>query len=197
VLSRRFHRGRANSWRTRGSPPRSSSRKMTSPGPAGAFLCSRFLAGCVGQLNDNAAIEERLSYGSRAAASPEGASSPVCRSPVSRPAASGRGPHDSTLSAGVLIKLPCRCVSMLPPRLGIIEPCLPSPANMPPAVPAGCTKSSRQSLKLRVQTRGAFMQPAECQPFVRTAGCTGCGWYGIGTQYSKPHVHASGVVSSL
>src|SRR5215469_9716942 len=32
------------------------------------------------------------------------------------------------------------------------------------------------------------------QPFVRTAA--GLGWYGIGIQYSKPHVQASAVVSS-
>ena len=36
---------------------------------------------------------------------------------------------------------------------------------------------------------------AEYQPFARTVPVAGCGWFGIGTQYSKPQVHASAVVS--
>jgi hypothetical protein len=34
---------------------------------------------------------------------------------------------------------------------------------------------------------------ADHHPFARAAA--GCGWYGIGSQYNKPHVQASGVVS--
>ena len=41
----------------------------------------------------------------------------------------------STLCISVFIKRPCRCVSVPAPGLGIIEPCLPSPAKAPPSGP--------------------------------------------------------------
>jgi ATP-dependent DNA ligase len=50
----------------------------------------------------------------------------------------GRGHtvRDSTLAAAVPIKSArCRCVSVPAPGLGIIEPCLPSPAKAPPSGP--------------------------------------------------------------
>src|SRR5262249_23791671 len=53
---------------------------------------------------------------------------------VLKPPASGRGSLFSTLSAVVLIKCPCRCVSVVAQVWGSSS-CLPSPAKAPPSGP--------------------------------------------------------------